>query len=298
MPQTCISIVEVGPRDGLQNETTIMPIALRVQLIDLLSRCGFTEIEVGSFVSPKWIPQMADTGLVYQQIHKNPHCRYSALVPNEQGMRNALAAGMRHVSIFTAASETFNQKNIRCSIAESFKRFVPVVRMAYDQGIRVRGYISCAITCPYEGPISPQAVADVAQRLKDFGCAEISLGDTIGYGTPTTIRKMVQVVARQVPTKMLAIHCHDTFGNAVENVLEAIQQGIQVVDASVHGLGGCPYASEKNGKKAKGNVATETIVAALQKAGYATDIDEEDLKRASVFVSSWIKTNSKELSNP
>lgn len=265
-----------------------MPVERRVQLIDLLSQCGFPEIEVGSFVSPKWIPQLVDTDLVYRQIHQNPKIRYSALVPNEQGMANAITAGVRNVSIFTAASETFSQKNTNCSLEESFERFKSVMRMARTHGIRVRGYLSCAITCPYEGDISPSAVASVAERLLDLGCAEISLGDTIGRGTPESIRAMVHAVATFVPIEKLAIHCHDTFGNAVGNVLEALSQGIRIVDAAVHGLGGCPYAASKEGEKTKGNVATEIIVAALEEKGYTTGIDQDALRCASEFVGKWL----------
>lgn len=287
MIKPLINIVEVGPRDGLQNESTTMPIEQRVQLIDCLSLCGFTEIEVGSFVSPKWIPQLENTDLVYRQIQKDPLCRYSALVPNERGMMAAVAAGLKCVSIFTTASETFSQKNTNCSIEQSFERFEPVMKIAHDEGLRVRGYISCAITCPFEGNISPNAVAIVAQRLFDMGCAEISLGDTIGRGTPHSIRELVQSVARFVPTEALAIHCHDTYGNAVANVLEALKQGICVVDSAVHGLGGCPYAVLKEGETAKGNVATEAIVAALEENGYSTNIDKEALKYASKFIENW-----------
>jgi len=283
MPQPSIHIVEVGPRDGLQNEPVTLPVERRIQLIDALSLCGFAEIEVGSFVSPKWIPQLADTNLVYRQIQKNPCCRYSALVPNEQGMRDALAANVRNVSIFTTASETFSQKNINCSIETSFERFKPVMKIALDRGIRVRGYVSCAIACPFEGHIAPNVVASIVQRLADLGCAEISLGDTIGRGTPQTVRDMVQAVVARVPVEKLAIHCHDTFGNAVENVLEALAQGIRVVDSAIHGLGGCPYATARKGEKAKGNVATETIVANLEAKGYKTHIDPIALRRASAF---------------
>ena len=284
-----ISIVEVGPRDGLQNESTIMPVEMRVKLINFLSQCGFAEIEVGSFVSPKWVPQMANTDFVFRQIHQNPKSRYSTLVPNEQGMTDALAAGVRCVSIFTAASETFSQKNTNCSIEESFERFKPIMKIAKREGIRVRGYVSCAITCPYEGDIAPQAVAHVASRLLELGCAEISLGDTIGRGTPETIKTMIQAVTTLVPVEYLAIHCHDTFGNAVPNVLEALSQGVRVVDAAVYGLGGCPYAALKENEKAKGNVATETIVMALQEKGYVTNINQGALKIASDFIENWIK---------
>ncbi|MBX9805180.1 MAG: hydroxymethylglutaryl-CoA lyase [Alphaproteobacteria bacterium] len=289
MSKSLISIVEVGPRDGLQNESQILSVERRVQLIDLLSPCGFAEIEVGSFVSPKWIPQMADTDLVFRQIHQDPKTRYSTLVPNERGMTDAIAAGVQNVSIFTAASEAFSQKNTNCSIEESYERFVPVMDMAKDQGIRVRGYVSCAITCPYEGDIAPHAVARVAQRLMDLGCAEISLGDTIGKGTPETIAAMVEAVAQGVPVERLAIHCHDTYGNAVNNVLEALRCGIRVVDAAIHGLGGCPYATTKQGEKAKGNVATEGIVAALEEKGYQTTIDQGALRKASEFVGLIVK---------
>lgn len=283
MSKGMISIVEVGPRDGLQNEATILPIEKRVELINMLSQCGFAEIEVGSFVSPKWIPQLVNTDQVFRQIEKNSKSRYSALVPNEQGMNEAIAAGLQSVSIFTAVSETFSQKNINCSIKESFQRFQPVMKLAREHHVRVRGYISCVITCPFEGDIAPTAVADVAERLIEIGCAEVSLGDTIGHGTPQTIHAMLQSVIERVHINNLAIHCHDTYGNAVQNVLEALDHGIRIVDSAVHGLGGCPYAIVKPGEKAKGNVATETVVAALHKKGYSTGIDLEALNRASHF---------------
>lgn len=289
MTKPTISIVEVGPRDGLQNESKIMTVEERVLLINLLSDCGFAEIEVGSFVSPKWIPQMADTDLVYRQIHQNSTSRYSVLVPNERGMTDAVAAGVRQISIFTAASETFSQKNINCSIEESFERFKPIMKTARAQGIRVRGYISCAISCPFEGTISADVVGNVAWRLMDLGCAEISLGDTIGQGTSHTIGTLVKTVGKQVPIENLAIHCHDTFGGAVKNVLEALRQGIRIVDSAICGLGGCPYATAKNGKKATGNVATEVITAALKEEGYVTNINDEAVRRASEFVGAWIQ---------
>jgi hydroxymethylglutaryl-CoA lyase len=288
MTKPHISIVEVGPRDGLQNEAQVLSVDSRVQLINLLSLCGFAEIEVGSFVSPKWIPQLVGTDEVFSKIHQDPKCRYSALVPNEKGMSNALAAGFHNVSLFTAASQTFSQKNTNCSIEESFERFKPVMKAALDNGIRVRGYVSCAITCPYEGDIAPSAVAHVASLLEGLGVTEISLGDTIGKGTPETIREMVQTVARQVPVEKLAIHCHDTYGNAVENVLEALRLGIRIVDSAVYGLGGCPYAAAKPGEKAKGNVATEMIVTALAGQGYVTNVDLDALRRACDFVGQWI----------
>jgi hydroxymethylglutaryl-CoA lyase len=291
MTKPAISIVEVGPRDGLQNESKIMTVGQRVQLIDLLSDCGFAEIEVGSFVSPKWIPQMAHTDLVYRQIQQNTTCRYSVLVPNEQGMAQAVAAGVHEISIFTAASETFSQKNINCSIDESFERFKPLMKTARDQEIRVRGYVSCSIACPFEGAISADVVGNIAWRLMDLGCAEISLGDTIGQGTIQTIGTLVKTVRNQVPVEKLAIHCHDTYGGAIQNVLEALRQGIRIVDSAIYGLGGCPYATGKNGEKATGNVATEAILAALKEEGYLTNINEQAVTRASQFVDTWMHGN-------
>jgi len=281
MSKPFIHIVEVGPRDGLQNENKIFSPEMRVQLIDHLSECGFSEIEVGSFVSPKWVPQMANTDKVYQHIHHNPKCRYSALVPNERGMKDAMAAGLRCVSLFT-------QKNTNSTIAESLETFKHIMDVARDQEVRVRGYVSCVISCPFEGDVSPDAVATIAEHLFKLGCAEISLGDTIGRGTPHSIEAMLKAVMERVPVGNLAIHCHDTFGHAVDNVIEALNQGIRVVDSAINGLGGCPYAS-KNGERAKGNVATEAIVAALEEKGYAHGINIEALGCASAFVKEWIK---------
>lgn len=275
-----INIVEVGPRDGLQNEERVFSVGERVELINRLSQCGFAEIEVGSFVSPRWVPQMAHSGEVFQKINKIEGTRYSALVPNERGLQEALNVGVRDISIFTAASETFNQKNINCSIDESFERFKPLVKIALSHGLRIRGYVSCAITCPYEGPIQPSAVRDVAQRLFDLGCVEISLGDTIGSGVPETTEAMVLEVLKSTPADHLAIHCHDTYGHAIENILVALNHGIRTVDSSVSGLGGCPYA----GGKAKGNVATELVVRELSDRGFKTDIDEVALRGAIAYV--------------
>jgi hydroxymethylglutaryl-CoA lyase len=280
MSQNIIQMVEVGPRDGLQNEKRIWTVEERVQLINLLSACGFIEIEVGSFVSPKWVPQMADTDQVFRLIHQVPGIRYSALVPNEKGLEQALANQVRDVSIFTAASEAFNQKNINCSIEESFVRFQPVLSQAKHHGLRVRGYVSCAIECPYSGVISPEQVAFVAERLWQAGCAEISLGDTIGKGNPETIAKMVQAVKQRVSVEALAIHCHDTYGQALENILSALDEGIRVVDSAVTGLGGCPYG----GEKAKGNVATELVAKSLPMHGYVTPINLAALENVCHFV--------------
>jgi hydroxymethylglutaryl-CoA lyase len=275
-----IQIVEVGPRDGLQNEAHIWSVNERANLIDLLSLCGFAEIEVGSFVSPKWVPQMAETAEVFQKIHPHPNVRYSALVPNEKGMDEALMTGVRNISIFTAASEAFNQKNTNCSIEESFVRFEPVMAKAKKHNLRVRGYISCVVVCPFSGPVDASQVANVAERLWQMGCGEISLGDTIGKGTPETIATMVRAVKMRVPIEALAIHCHDTYGSAVGNVLSALAEGVRIVDASIYGLGGCPYG----GENAKGNIATEKIVNELHHHHYQTQINLEALARVREFV--------------
>lgn len=275
-----IKLVEVGPRDGLQNEPKTWSVADRIAFIDLLSQCQFDEIEVGSFVSPKWVPQMAHTDKVFQNIEKRPGILYSCLVPNSIGFAAAQAVGVQNISIFTAASETFNQKNINCCIEESFNRFLPMMQGAKMDQIRVRGYISCVVECPYEGPIAPEQVALLAVRLLAVGCAEISLGDTIGKGTPESIKALIKAVSKVVPVEQLAIHCHDTYGNALENILAAMDCGVQVIDSAMGGLGGCPYA----GGKAKGNVATETVVKALHQRGYLDGFNFEALQQASMFV--------------
>jgi hydroxymethylglutaryl-CoA lyase len=277
-----IHIVEVGPRDGLQNEPTLLTVDKRIQLIDKLSPCGFREIEVGSFVSPKWVPQMENTAAVYAGIQKVPGVIYSALVPNGQGMDDAEAAHIKSISVFTAASETFCLKNTNCSIEESFQRFAPILDRAKAKGMRIRGYVSTVITCPFEGVVPPAAVASVAQRLWDMGCNEISLGDTIGSGTPETITAMLNNVIKGIPVSALAIHCHDTFGSAINNILAALDLGVTVVDSAIRGLGGCPYA----GGEARGNVATELVVESLHKAGFETSIDQQALSEAGLFVDS------------
>lgn len=275
-----IHLVEVGPRDGLQNEPCAWSVEERIQFIHLLNPCGFKEIEVGSFVSPKWVPQMAHTGEVFQKIVKNPNIFYSCLVPNQQGFQAALTAGVNSISVFTAASQIFNQKNINCSIEESFERFAPLLQEAKRQRLRVRGYVSCVIECPYSGPIAPHTVAKVAVKLFKRGCTEISLGDTIGKGTPATITQMLNAVSQEVPMANLAIHCHDTYGNALMNIQAALAQGIQVIDSAMGGLGGCPYA----GNQAAGNVATEKVVQLLNQLGFKTNINYEALQKVSAFV--------------
>lgn len=275
-----IQIVEVGPRDGLQNESRIWSVEQRVHLVNLLGLCGFREVEVGSFVSPKWIPQMDQTDHILTKIHPHPPTIYSTLVPNLIGLEKAISAKCSAVSIFAAASETFSQKNINCSIAESFDRFSPLFPRAKEAHVRIRGYVSCVVECPYEGPIAPDQVATIAEKLYKMGCREISLGDTIGKGTPESIQAMVDAVCERVPVSSLAIHCHDTFGNALSNIIAALECGIRIVDSSVAGLGGCPYA----GGKARGNVATELVVDQLPQQGYTTMISQEALEKAVAYV--------------
>jgi hydroxymethylglutaryl-CoA lyase len=279
-----VKIVEVGPRDGLQNEKQIIPAAAKIGFIDRLSQTGLQVIEATSFVSPKWVPQLADAEEVYAGITQQPGVSYPALVPNEKGMERALAAGVKEVAVFTAASESFNQKNINCSITESIERFKPVLAMAAQHGIRVRGYISCVIGCPYEGAIHPEAVAKVAQELAAIGCYEISLGDTIGIGTPVKAAAMLAAVAAVVPLHRLAVHFHDTYGQALANIHACLELGVGVVDASTSGLGGCPYA-----KGATGNVATEDVLFMLTGMGIKTGVDMGKLLAAGTFISEILK---------
>jgi isopropylmalate/homocitrate/citramalate synthase len=279
VPQS-VKMVEVGPRDGLQNESTIVPTAIKVELINRLSGTGLKTIEAGAFVSPKWVPQMADTAAVLARIERVAGVRYPVLVPNLQGFEAARAAGADEIAIFTAASESFARKNINCSIAESLERFAPVCAAAATHHIRVRGYISCVLGCPYEGEIAPQRVADVAERLLDLGCYEISLGDTIGVGTPGKTQILLDSVAKRVPVEKLAVHFHDTYGQALANILAALEKGIAVVDSSVAGLGGCPYAPG-----ASGNVASEDVLYMLNGMGIATGVDLDALAKTGRFIS-------------
>lgn len=275
-----VKIVEVGPRDGLQNETAVLPAAIKVELIERLATAGLTCIEAGSFVSPKWVPQMADTAEVLAQLHRRPGVRYPVLVPNLKGFDAARSAGAKEIAIFAAASESFCRKNINCSIAESFDRYAPVMSAAQSAGIPVRGYISCALTCPYEGDIAPEAVAEVAHKLVCMGCYEVSLGDTIGAGTPVRVRNMLDAVSALVPSGQLAVHFHDTYGQALANVLVALEAGITVVDSSAGGLGGCPYAPG-----ASGNLATEDLVYMLDGMHIRTGVDLDAVVAAAQFIS-------------
>ncbi|MFO0998300.1 MAG: hydroxymethylglutaryl-CoA lyase [Alphaproteobacteria bacterium] len=274
-----VKIVEVGARDGLQNEATLVPKTVKVELIERLSDAGLRSVEAGAFVSPKWVPQMADTADVLSVVKKRPGVAYPVLVPNMKGFEAAIAASVEEIAVFGAASETFSQKNINCSIKESLDRFVPVAEAAKARGIRVRGYVSCVLGCPYEGAIAPEAVSQVASALHDMGCYEVSLGDTIGVGTPARAQSMLEAVMRCIPVERLAVHFHDTYGQALANILASLECGIAVVDSSVAGLGGCPYA-----KGASGNVASEDVVYMLHGLGIETGIDLDALAEVGWFI--------------
>ncbi|MCK3839772.1 MULTISPECIES: hydroxymethylglutaryl-CoA lyase [Pseudomonas] len=267
-----VRLVEVGPRDGLQNEAQPISVADKVQLVNALSEAGLSYIEVGSFVSPKWVPQMAGSAEVFAQIQRKPGVTYGALAPNLRGFEDALAAGVKEVAVFAAASEAFSQRNINCSISESLERFAPIMAAAKQHGISVRGYVSCVLGCPYEGDIAPEQVAAVARELYAMGCYEVSLGDTIGTGTAGATRRLFEVVGAQVPRDKLAGHFHDTYGQAIANIYASLLEGINVFDSSIAGLGGCPYA-----RGASGNVATEDVLYLLNGLGIETGIDLERL---------------------
>ena len=274
-----VNIVEVGAIDGLQNESPVSTQA-KIRLIDLLSDTGLTHIEAGSFVSPKWVPQMADSLDVMKKITRRHNVIYSALTPNVQGFEKALEAGANQVAIFTSSSEGFCQHNINCSIADSLTRFEPVMELAAKHNIPVRGYLSCVADCPYDGPTKPEQVARVANLLMELGCYEVSLGDTIGTGTPIRIAKMLEAVQVKVPTNKLAVHFHDTWGQALANIYQALTMGINTIDSSVAGLGGCPYAHG-----ASGNVATEDVLYLCQGLGIETGVDLELLAKAGWMIS-------------
>jgi hydroxymethylglutaryl-CoA lyase len=275
-----VKIVEVGPRDGLQNEKEIIPVEVKVELINRLTAAGFPNIEAASFVSPKWVPQMATSSEVMQKIERKSGVIYSALVPNMQGLEAALAAQADEVVIFGAASEAFSQKNINCSIAESIERFREVARLAKEQHIRLRGSISCSFGCPYQGEVTTDAVADVVARLQDLGCDEIDIADTIGVGTARQVHTVFDAVSRQFPINQLAAHFHDTYGQALANIYAALEVGVSIYHSSVAGLGGCPYA-----KGATGNVATEDVLYLMQGLGIKTGIDLQMVVDAGQFIS-------------
>ncbi len=267
-----VRIVEVGPRDGLQNEKTLIPAAAKIELIDRLSATGLRSIEATSFVSPKWVPQLADAAEVYVGIAKRPGVRYPVLVPNEQGYERARAVGVDEIAVFSAASEAFNRKNINAGIEESLQRFEPVMARAKADGVAVRGYVSTVLGCPYQGDVPVADVVRVAKALHAMGCYEVSLGDTIGVGTPLKAAAMLRAVAGEVPVAALAVHFHDTYGQALANILSCLDVGVRVVDAAVSGTGGCPYA-----KGASGNVASEDVVYMLHGMGIDTGIDLDAL---------------------
>ena len=276
---TEVTVVEVGPRDGLQNEPAPVPVAVRVALIEALAAAGLPVVEAGAFVSPRWVPQMAGSDAVLRAVRRRDGVRYPVLVPNLQGFQAAHAAGAEEVAVFGAASETFSQRNINCSINESLDRFRPVIAAARGAGVRVRGYVSCVLGCPFEGEVAPAAVAAVARDLHAMGCFEISLGDTIGVGTPRATAAMLTAVMAELPVTALAFHGHDTYGQALANVLTALELGVRTVDSSVAGLGGCPYAPG-----ASGNLATEDLVYMLDGMGVRTGVDLDAVIRAGAAI--------------
>lgn len=278
-----VKIVEVGPRDGLQNESVNVPTSIKLQLIDMLADAGLGVIECGAFVSPKWVPQMADSGELYTRIIKRPGLSYPMLVPNLKGLELALEAGVEEIALFSAASETFSQKNTNCSIAESIERFEQVMEKALAHNLKVRGYVSCVLGCPYEGEVSMEIVAELSQRMIELGCYEVSLGDTIGVGTAGKARQLIETVAGRVEISRLAAHFHDTYGQALANIHAALQCGVAVFDASIAGLGGCPYA-----KGATGNVATEDVVYLLDGMGIETGVEMDKLLDAGYFISEFL----------
>jgi hydroxymethylglutaryl-CoA lyase len=278
-----VRIGEAGARDGLQNEKQVVPTAVKVELIERLADAGLTDIEAGSFVSPKWVPQMADSDEVIKRIRRKPGVTYAALVPNMQGYARAQAAGIKEIGIFTAATESFTKANINCTIAESIERFRPVVEAAKKDGVRVRAAVSCALGCPFEGEVAPAKVAEVAKMLDDLGVDDVDLADTIGVGTPSKAQRMLAAAAERVPMEKLSIHFHDTYGQALANTLACLELGVAAVDSAVGGLGGCPFAPG-----ATGNVATEDVVYMLHGMGIETGVDLDKLVDAAFFISDFL----------
>lgn len=288
-----VKIVEVGPRDGLQNEAKPLSASAKVALVDALSKSGVPEIETGSFVSPKWVPQMANSDEVFANISRKDGVVYSALTPNLRGLEQALSANVDQVAIFAAASESFSHKNINCSIAESIERFRPLVELAQSENIPVRAYVSCVLGCPYEGEVSNKTVIETAQAMMDLGCFELSLGDTIGVGTPFDVNRLLDDILPEFPIEKVAMHFHDTYGQALANTFASLERGIRIFDASVAGLGGCPYA-----KGASGNVSTEDMVYMLHKSGLDTGIDLDSLIAAGQAICNTIgRANESHVAN-
>lgn len=275
-----IKIVEVSPRDGLQNEAETVPTKVKIEFINLLSDTGLSVIETTSFVSPKWIPQLGDASEVYSRIEKKPNVNYPVLVPNMKGFESAMEVGVKEIAVFTTPSEEFCKRNINCTVTESLHRIAEVVEAAKKKKVKVRGYLSCVLGCPYEGKIAPEKVGELGEILLRMGCYEISLGDTIGVGTPPKIKRLLEVVSRHVPLKYLAIHFHDTYGQALVNIYSALEFGVGIIDSSVAGLGGCPYA-----KGASGNVATEDVVHLLHGMNIDTGVDLKKLIAAGKYIS-------------
>ncbi|KAL0268941.1 UNVERIFIED_CONTAM: hypothetical protein PYX00_010714 [Menopon gallinae] len=283
-----VRIVEVGPRDGLQNEPNLVPTDVKLELIDKLSSSGLRNIEVTSFVSPKWVPQMGDHSEIMKRIKRKPDLNYSVLAPNVKGLKSAIDSGAKEVAVFTAASEAFTKKNTNCTITESLDRISEIVDVAKKHDIKIRGYVSCIVGCPYQGQISPEEVIPVVKELDSFGCYEISLGDTIGVGTPGSFRPLLDEVLKIIPAEKLALHCHDTYGQALANILVGLEYGIAVVDSSIAGLGGCPYAAG-----ASGNLATEDVVYMLHGMGIDTGLDLDVLVEIGNWISSMLdRTNN------
>jgi hydroxymethylglutaryl-CoA lyase len=278
-----VKIVEVGPRDGLQNEKVTIPTQVKIDYITALGDAGLRVIEAGAFVSPKWVPQMADTAAVYAEIPKDPGVEYPVLVPNMRGLERAIEAGVKSIAIFTASSESFNKRNINMSIDESFDNYAPVTMRALQEGMRVRGYVSTAFGCPYEGDVAPEKVLEVCARLLDLGCYEVSVGDTIGVGTPMQVQGVIGMLLQVIPASKLAMHFHDTRGTALANTLAALEMGIATFDASSGGLGGCPYAPG-----ASGNLATEDLVYMLDRMGIDTGVDLQRLVHASMMLAPFL----------
>jgi hydroxymethylglutaryl-CoA lyase len=279
-----VKVVEVGPRDGLQNEAAAVPAAVKIGLVERLSDAGLPTIEAASFVSPRWVPQLADGAEVLAGIRRRRGTSYAALVPNRRGLEAAAAAGVDEVAVFTAASESFARRNVNASIGETLARFAEVAGAAQRRGLRLRGYVSCALGCPYEGAVAPSAVAEIAARLVDLGCEEVSLGDTLGVGTPRAAAALVDAVAARVALTRIAVHFHDTYGQALANVLAALERGVATVDAAVGGLGGCPYAPG-----ASGNLATEDLVYMLDGLGVETGVDLEAVLAAGRFIAEQLR---------
>jgi hydroxymethylglutaryl-CoA lyase len=282
-----IRIVEVGPRDGLQNEPGELPTEVKLELIERLADAGLPAVEATAFVSPKWVPQMADHTEVLERLRRKPGVDYPVLTPNLKGFEAARAAGAKEVAVFGAASEAFSKKNINCSIEESFERFRPIAEEAKKHGIRVRGYVSCVLGCPYEGEVKPAKVAEVAGALYDMGCYEVSLGDTIGVGTPGRAKAMIEACAKRVPVAKLAGHYHDTYGQALANIYASLEAGVTTFDSSISGLGGCPYAAG-----ASGNVATEDVVYMLHGLGLKTGVDLDKLVEVGNWICAFLGKNS------